>query len=1319
MGAEGVTARSGAILAIAGLLVAASLVISSLLVGAVTACMSYTQAAFIPDNGALIGVSYNPAESEQDIKDLQSFENWSGKKHSIVVIFQAFSPDEHAPLPRTQMDNLWQNGNTPLLTLEPWGSADILDVINNGMLDSYFEKYARDLKNWTHESWTVNGASGERKQLFLRFAHEMNLHDEAYPWSNKSPSSYKNAWRRVHTIFEEQGLTRGDVQWVWCVSNYDVPFDGYKAEEYYPGDDYVDWVGIDGYNTGESVPYATWDRWENFSQRFKHMLDRFDNHSTISKKPYGIFELGSSSVVEANTVNGPFNVFTNTNSPTNHYIPSGWMGDWQDITYEEATNDYPQEISCGDSSIKVTYHTDPDEENHYIPSGWTGGDIGFNDGYDKGIYSGSTCIRINYVINKSWAGIYWQDPANNWGDKEGGYNLTGAENLTFAAKGESGGEIITFSMGGADGTYPDSASASIVVNLTDTWAVHTINLSGKNVSHIITGFGWIAAQATNPDGCTFYLDDIKYRYEDKNFSIYTDKREGWAGIYWQDPENNWGNKEGGFDLTEATKLLFWAKDAQECKGSFMMGGVSGTNSSDTADASIEVNLTGAWKKHAINLSGMNLSNIITGFGCVVGKSDNPRGCILSLDEIRYENVSVVEGVSNNTKKGEWVTETYNAIKKYPKIKMVCYFNIDKGGTKYLTGESDWAVFTTPRDNRNNIDDCSFDPNKRISHYNASIKEDYYFYQFPLYSENKTIYVDDDFTDDPENHKWNSIQEGINDAYDGYTVFVYNGTYYENVAVNKSLILTGENRNTTIIDGGGEGDGVNVTADNCAIGGFTVRNSGSKYSGNAGIIVKKSSSNNITDNAVYSNSNKGGIYLCNSSNNAISGNIVVDNNGGGISLSDYSSNNAISGNTVVDNNGGGISLSDYSNNNTISGNTVVDNGGGISLSHYSGNTTISGNTVLDSGFTGIDLYYGNNKNIIVGNNVSDNGRYAIYLRDYNNNNIIVGNNVFANNEDGIYIVWDCNYNNITGNTVLNNDGEGIYRQDVSGHNSIMNNTISANKGDGILLHWLSHRNIITGNTVTNNQNGITIRYSSDSNIITNNTVSSNNGTGISLPWVYFWGTSDDNVIYHNNLINNVKQAYDDGTNSWDNGLVDGGNYWSDHTCTGNPSNGSQPYIISGNGSAQDRFPFMNESGWLKKPRTIFDTGEGTYPSITGVHRGTLTPGHGVYVDKLYTYPCKGTGGHSEYVTFYNATTGEEIANGTWNGYTEDDCHYITFDTPFTLKVNVTYNYTIKTGSYPEIHHTDRLKMDDGVITCTSFVDANGRRYNDWIPAIRLE
>jgi len=111
-----------------------------------------------------------------------------------------------------------------------------------------------------------------------------------------------------------------------------------------------------------------------------------------------------------------------------------------------------------------------------------------------------------------------------------------------------------------------------------------------------------------------------------------------------------------------------------------------------------------------------------------------------------------------------------------------------------------------------------------------------------------IYVDDDFVDDPANHKWNTIQEGINDAKDGDTVLVYNGLYIENVVVNKSIKLRGEDRDNTIIDGGGIGSVIRVTADGCEISEFTVRNSGeSQYTPISCAGINLRSDNNILTN----------------------------------------------------------------------------------------------------------------------------------------------------------------------------------------------------------------------------------------------------------------------------------------------------------------------------------------------------------------------------------------------------------------------------------------------------------------------------------------
>lgn len=134
---------------------------------------------------------------------------------------------------------------------------------------------------------------------------------------------------------------------------------------------------------------------------------------------------------------------------------------------------------------------------------------------------------------------------------------------------------------------------------------------------------------------------------------------------------------------------------------------------------------------------------------------------------------------------------------------------------------------------------------------------------------------------------------------------------------------------------------------------------------------------------------------------------------------------------------------------------------------------------------------------------------------------------------------------------------------------------------------------------------------------------------------------------------------------------------------------------------------------------FDTGAGTYPSIMGTHWGNFTPKCRITLSKMYTYPCAGTGGHSEYIAFYYIPNGTEVANESWKGYQgPGDYHYIEFDKPFTLHANVTYDYKIITGSYPQIHHRQNVTTSNGTITCTEFVDANGKGYNNWIPAIQL-
>jgi hypothetical protein len=181
-----------------------------------------------------------------------------------------------------------------------------------------------------------------------------------------------------------------------------------------------------------------------------------------------------------------FYIFSDRGSRLNHYIPSGWMGDYGDIKMNQ---------------------------------GWVKGNAAGKkkDGAAAGTPAEDTCIQVKYSAERKqgngWAGIYWQHPANNWGDKRGGFDLSAYSKLTFQARGEAGGEVIDkFFIGGITGQTEegDSDEASISpVTLTKDWKKYEVSLKGLDMSHIIGGFGFAANADANPQGFTLYLDDIK------------------------------------------------------------------------------------------------------------------------------------------------------------------------------------------------------------------------------------------------------------------------------------------------------------------------------------------------------------------------------------------------------------------------------------------------------------------------------------------------------------------------------------------------------------------------------------------------------------------------------------------------------------------------------------------------------------------------------------------------------------------------------------------------------------------------------------------
>ena len=274
----------------------------------------------------------------------------------------------------------------------------------------------------------------------------------------------------------------------------------------------------------------------------------------------------------------------------------------------------------------------------------------------------------------------------------------------------------------------------------------------------------------------------------------------------------------------------------------------------------------------------------------------------------------------------------------------------------------------------------------------------------------------------------TIQEAINNAIDGDTIFVKAGTYYEHVIVNKSISLQGEDVSTTIIDGNDTGHVVYIVRNDVNITGFTIRNSGHASAWSAGIRLDSAPdsqihSNNITGNnygvllysssprvSIFNNtiaSNEFGVRVVNGGSGYlnVSDNVVMNNRGYGIEVagSTSGSHNATIANNLIMNNGGGISLGPYSDYNTISRNNISMNDSGLYI-EYSTNNMIYSNNFVDNVLTQVNVhisYKNTPSGIIVLNpsaNAWDNGYPSggNYWSDYSGADVYKG---FCQNEIG--------------------------------------------------------------------------------------------------------------------------------------------------------------------------------------------------------------------------------------------------------------------------------------------------------------------------------
>jgi parallel beta-helix repeat protein len=385
----------------------------------------------------------------------------------------------------------------------------------------------------------------------------------------------------------------------------------------------------------------------------------------------------------------------------------------------------------------------------------------------------------------------------------------------------------------------------------------------------------------------------------------------------------------------------------------------------------------------------------------------------------------------------------------------------------------------------------------------------------------------------------SIQDAIDASFDGDTVFVFNGTYYENVVINKMINLYGEDRFNTTIHGNFSGNTITVSSDWVNITGFTVTGSGgglgdsgmkmnnaqncqvfnNKISNNTirGIIIISSDYNKIYDNNISHSLN--GLTISSSDNNDVYNNYVSYCDYG-LSLLSALKNN-VTENTVTSNFVAGIVVSGPCDGNVVDNNWAFENSIGLQLTCY-GPSNISNNSIQNNQ---LGIYLRASEVNISNNSMSGSGIFidSEYLSHWNRNEIDASNTVnglpvyYMKNQIGgsvpqgfgQIILANCSFMSIE-NISISNGSEGI-QIGFSSNFTIANNNISSQNNHGIMLENCQDSTIFENDVHNNDMDGIHLR-SSIRNAIYNNNVSGNSA-GINLR------ESDENSVFENNVFSN--------------------------------------------------------------------------------------------------------------------------------------------------------------------------------------------------------
>jgi len=284
---------------------------------------------------------------QNNVSLIDNYTAMVGKKPAIIMWYTGWYATGDYSFPKAQCTALWNAGYLPDVTWEPWLGVD---AILSGNYDDKLIQYGKDVAEYGNP-------------VMLRWGHEFN--GNWYPWSIDASgqlvpaSKWVEAYKHVHDLVVDAGGT--NAIWIWCPNNSTSSSNGQSLTDYYPGDDYVDWLSIDGYNWGTTESWSSWTLFDGvFNSMYQSLVTSFPG------KPIIIGEYGCTST-------------------------GGDKAAWITDHFKKIKNNFPQ--------IKAFVWFNVNKETDWRFTSTTESTTAFKEGLADPVFSGDYKGVANYLFN--------------------------------------------------------------------------------------------------------------------------------------------------------------------------------------------------------------------------------------------------------------------------------------------------------------------------------------------------------------------------------------------------------------------------------------------------------------------------------------------------------------------------------------------------------------------------------------------------------------------------------------------------------------------------------------------------------------------------------------------------------------------------------------------------------------------------------------------------------------------------------------------------------------------------------------------------------